>query len=220
MMKIKSVFVLILMFLSYWLGIPYLLAVSFGIFSLWVDSTCMLVFLNSSFVLLSIPFLYFLFKATGLALIDRKKTCRHASYSLLKLLPVGIILAALSVAYKYFFYSTPVVQEGATQPVSGIATAAICAVLLSPITEEFFFRKWMISYLEKAEVKPVYILVITSLLFFIAHIDYVHWYLGFDRLLLGIVLSYIYLKERDIRNCIWVHFVNNLIVIPIGLVYP
>ncbi len=217
MIKMKRVFALILIFLCYWLGMPYFIGVALCFLSLWLDSTYMTVLLNCSFAFLQIPVLYFLFKITGVTFIDHKKTYSHTRYSLLQLLLVGIILAAFSVAYKCFFYPIPIVQEGAEPPMAGIVIAAICGILLSPVTEELFFRKWMIPYLEKAGVKPAYILVITSLLFFMAHIDYVHGYFAFERLLLGAVLSYIYIKRRDIRSCIWVHFVNNLIVIPIGL---
>ena len=70
----------------------------------------------------------------------------------------------------------------------------------TPIAEELFFRKWMVNYLERATLKPVYILILTSFMFFLGHTDIHNFYFRFDSLLFGIVLYYIYNKHRDVRN--------------------
>ena len=93
-----------------------------------------------------------------------------------------------------------------------IIASAVNSILVIPITEELFARKWAVSYLEKANVKPVHILVITSFLFFIFHTSYTPLYFRFDTLLSGAVLCYIYTKYHDVRYCIFVHFIINLIV--------
>ena len=89
---------------------------------------------------------------------------------------------------------------------------AFSVLLLAPIAEELFFRKWMIDYLNYADIKPVYILIITSSLFFIAHINFTSSYIRLDALIFAITEYYIYKKYYNIRYCIFVHFMNNLIV--------
>ena len=81
-----------------------------------------------------------------------------------------------------------------------------------PIIEELFYRKWMITYLERKAFKSIYILLITSFLFFIIHTNTQYMYFRFDTLLSGAILYYIYTRYRNIKYCISVHIICNMVV--------
>lgn len=209
--KIKSLFFVILMFLTYWLGLtffvvlPFLLGYSFTL----CNHVGRLVFL--------IPFLYILFKKTNINIVSSETAYKSSGFPWLRLLCIGIALAIMALVYYNLFNPNPSVQEKTNETVVEMIVGVISLILLSPITEELLFRKWMISYLERANIKPVYILAITSFLFFIPHTNFLAGYFRFDILLFGAVEYCIYRKYRDVRYCMFVHCINNLIITSINM---
>lgn len=202
--KVKSIFFMILIFLTYWLGMSFLSALLFFVLHSFVLSGFVAV------VVFSIPFLYLLYKKTGINFTGCKTDNKNTRFPLWKLLCVGILLAATAQVYGILFPPVEHINTEITK--MEIIASAVNSILVIPITEELFARKWAVSYLEKANVKPVYILFITSFMFFIVHTSYMPLYFRFDTLLSGAVLCYIYTKYHDVRYCIFVHFIINLIV--------
>ena len=210
--KAKSIFFVIILFFIYWVGLSIMgvLPIFWGYSPIISSHVGRYVFV--------IPFLFFLFKKTGIGFISDESGEGENAFPILRLLSFGLLLVSVGYIYKFLFSSYPlvIVNSNAT-PIEIIATN-ISLVIMCPITEELFFRKWMISYLDKAEIKPLYILIITSLLFFIPHTDQVHWYFRYDILIFGILMYYIFKKYNNIKYCIFVHFINNLIVAIVNLV--
>lgn len=194
---------MILIFLTYWLGMSFLSALLFFVLHSFVLSGFVAV------VVFSIPFLYLLYKKTGINFTDHKTPDESTRFPLWRLLCIGILLAAITQIYVYLFPSFE--KENVNLTKKDITFSAMSNLLAAPIAEELFGRKWAVSYLEKANVKPVYILVITSFLFFIVHTSYMPLYFRFDTLLSGAVLYYIYIRYHDVRYCIFIHFIINLI---------
>lgn len=78
--------------------------------------------------------------------------------------------------------------------------------IISPLIEEIVFRG--IFYYEfKKIMKEKYVILITSLLFGIAHFNIVQSSYTF---VLGLFLGYIIYKYKDIKICILIHFLNNI----------
>ena len=202
--KVKSVFFIIWMHFIYGLGITTLLV---PLFFMLHCSFALSNFIAT--VVFSIPFLYLLYKKTGISFTDRKTPNESTRFPLWRLLCIGILLAAITQIYVYLFPSFE--KENVNLTKMDVTFSAMSNLLVAPIAEELFGRKWAVSYLEKANVKPVYILFITSFLFFIVHTSYMPLYLRFDTLFSGAVLCYIYIRYRDVRYCIFIHFIMNLI---------
>jgi membrane protease YdiL (CAAX protease family) len=85
----------------------------------------------------------------------------------------------------------------------------ISVVLISPITEEYFFRVFVFDNLMKKKIyKSIYIVFLTSLIFAVFHINI---YSIIFSLIPGLYLSYIMLKYKSIKNCILMHSGMNLV---------
>lgn len=210
--KIKSISSLILIFLIYWWGLTFFVVFPFllGHYSFTLcNHIGRLVFL--------IPFLYILFKKTKINIVSPETANKNSDFPWLRLSCIGIALAIMALACNHLLNPNPSVQEKTNETVVEMIVGVISLVLLSPVTEELFFRKWMISYLERANIKPVYIFAITSFLFFIPHTNFLAGYFRFDILLFGAVQYCIYKKYRDVRYCMFVHCINNLIITSINM---
>lgn len=87
--------------------------------------------------------------------------------------------------------------------------STIPALILAPIAEELFFRKYLlINLLQRNTVKNS--IIISSICFSLVHIpNYINLVPTF---LLGLILSYIMTKTKNISICIAIHFLFNLIV--------
>lgn len=196
----KGLVYVILIFLLYWIGLSFL-----ALFPMFWG--CLPILSNhiGRYVFV-IPFLYVLFKKTGITFFpDTKENTR---FPLLNLFVLGLLLFAIGFLHEFFF--SPYVNVNAKLTVAEAIAINFSLIIMGPITEELFFRKWMISYLEKANVKPLYIMCLTTLLFAIPHTDTTIWYFRFDTIIFGIVLYHVFVKYRDVRYCIFVHFVLNL----------
>lgn len=208
----KSIFYVILTFLILQIGQGAVAALSY----LWFDSfACSLCV---SVLFFSAPFLYLLFKKTRVSIVSREPDIHNSKgFPLLKLivLSIGLVLINLFMAKILNTHSNG--QEGDTATILETTTFALETTLLAPVVEEMFYRKWMISYLERSKVKPAIILILSSFLFFFAHTNWTNMSFRFDTLIFGIVLFYIYTKYRDVRCCILVHSLNNLILTAIAI---
>jgi membrane protease YdiL (CAAX protease family) len=78
--------------------------------------------------------------------------------------------------------------------------------LLPALFEEMFFRGTIQSSLERWTNKPIWAIVITSIIFSLIHASI---FLFLSRFLLGVALGFIFYKTRNLWVCVFVHFFNN-----------
>lgn len=203
--KIKSILVLIGVFLIYWFGMSFTTGFLYHVFSSFVLSVF------AAELIFSFPFLYVIFRKSKIALIG-EETVNEKTCPWWVLLGLGLAIALMARIYYHLFSPYSAGSENITyHGLEGICMFMSSALIL-PIIEELFYRKWMITYLERKDVKPIYILLITSFLFFIIHTNTQYMYFRFDTLLSGAILYYIYTRYRNIKYCISVHIICNMAV--------
>lgn len=203
--KIKSILVLIGVFLIYWFGMSFTTGFLYNVFSSFVLSVF------AAQLIFSFPFLYVMFRKSKIALIG-EETVKEKICPWWVLLGLGLAIALMARIYYHLFSPYSAGSENITyHGLEGICMF-MSNVLMYPIIEELFFRKWMVTYLERKDIKPIYILLITSVLFFIVHTNTQYMYFRFDTLLSGAILYYIYTRYRNIKYCISLHMIWNLVV--------
>ncbi len=162
-------------------------------------------------LIFSFPFLYVIFRKSKIALIG-EETVNEKTCPWWGLLGLGLAIALMARIYYHLFSPYSAGSENITyHGLEGICMFMSSALIL-PIIEELFYRKWMITYLERKAFKSIYILLITSFLFFIIHTNTQYMYFRFDTLLSGAILYYIYTRYRNIKYCISVHIICNMVV--------
>ena len=203
--KIKSILVLIGVFLIFWWGVSFTTGFLYHVFSSSVLSAF------AAKLIFSFPFLYVIFRKSKISFIN-EKTVNEKTCPWWVLLGLGLAIALMARIYYHLFSPYSAGSENITyHGLEGICMF-ISSVLITPIIEELFFRKWMVTYLERKDIKPIHILLITSVLFFIVHTNAQYTYFRFDTLLSGAILYYIYTRYRNIKYCISVHMIWNLVV--------
>jgi membrane protease YdiL (CAAX protease family) len=105
--------------------------------------------------------------------------------------------------------------QGASASANGSSVLTIVdACLLSPIVEEYVFRKWLIGRLARHLPSPGALLA-SAFLFAAAHLAVYGPDMGRELPLfaLGMVLGAVYIRSGDVRHSIAVHMMFNTIVI-------
>ncbi|MFP3861001.1 MAG: CPBP family intramembrane glutamic endopeptidase [Bacteroidales bacterium] len=85
--------------------------------------------------------------------------------------------------------------------------ALLTAVVAAPVLEELIFRGIMLEGLLK-NYNPIKAIIITNLLFGIAHLN--PWQFA-GAFLTGLFISWVYWRTRSIKLAIIIHFINNAI---------
>ena len=86
----------------------------------------------------------------------------------------------------------------------------ISTLLIAPIIEELFYRRFLLNQLLKKN-KPILAIVVSSVCFSIIHIETPNNLI--PSFISGILLGILYLKTKKIGYCIMLHFIVNLIVV-------
>ena len=203
--KIKGVLVLIGVFLIYWFGMSFTTGFLYNVFSSFVLSVF------AAQLIFSFPFLFVMFRKSKIALIG-EETVKEKICPWWVLLGLGLAIALMARIYYHLFSPYSAGSENITyHGLEGICMFMSSALIL-PIIEELFYRKWMITYLERKAFKSIYILLITSFLFFFIHTNTQYMYFRLDTLLSGAIFYYIYTRYRNIKYCISVHIICNMVV--------
>ncbi|WP_179333049.1 CPBP family intramembrane glutamic endopeptidase [Winogradskyella costae] len=95
----------------------------------------------------------------------------------------------------------------------------ISTLLIAPIVEELFYRKFLLGKLLEKN-KPISAIIISSICFSIMHIETPNHLI--PTFISGIILGILYLKIKKIGYCIMLHFIANLIIVTtnnIGISY-
>lgn len=135
---------------------------------------------------------------------------------------VGIIFVFLaqmvgSVLDKSVFQlTTQSANTSSTVAAAAISPVALVSiVLLAPLVEEFVFRYAAINIL-MSNFKQTWSILISSLFFSIMHFDFPFI---FGYFLIGIVLTFVYVRSRQLLVSYIVHAVMNFIVLMIQIIY-
>ncbi len=91
-------------------------------------------------------------------------------------------------------------------------TTFLLVVVIAPIIEELFFRKFIIDKVYNHGAVPA--IVISSLMFALFHLNFNQFVYAF---LLGLILSYVYVNYGNIKNCILLHMMINSVGFLISL---
>ncbi len=88
--------------------------------------------------------------------------------------------------------------------------AIFIMAFLPALCEETLFRGGLQNFLDKATRKPVFALIIVSILFSLVHLSY---YGFLSRMFLGVILGMVFLFTGSIWLCIIGHFFNNALAV-------
>ena len=134
--KIKSILVLIGVFLIYWFGMSFTTGFLYNVFSSFVLSVF------AAELIFSFPFLYVMFRKSKIALIG-EETVNEKTCPWWVLLGLGLAIALMARIYYHLFSPYSAGSENITyHGLEGICMFMSSALIL-PIIEELFYRKWM-----------------------------------------------------------------------------
>ena len=152
--------------------------------------------------------------------LDLKKAIRIQNYNpkiYLYLPLIGIGLFLLNKPFWDFTKITEYYQGISTNDNSVISNniialiySLISTLLIAPIIEELFYRKFLLDKLLKKN-KPILAIVVSSVCFSLIHIETPNNLI--PTFICGIILGVIYLKTKKIGYCIMLHFIVNLIIV-------
>lgn len=89
----------------------------------------------------------------------------------------------------------------------------ICMAIIPAICEEFFFRGVMQRKLSQTGAGPEAAIFVTAIIFSLIHMDFSNF---FARMLMGVVLGYLYYWSGSLWVSIFAHFFNNFMVLLIA----
>ncbi|MGB5435081.1 MAG: CPBP family intramembrane glutamic endopeptidase [Maribacter sp.] len=84
-------------------------------------------------------------------------------------------------------------------------------LVLAPFFEELCYRGLAFEYLLKKNISKVLIVIVTTTIFTLGHFPFSNATIGV--LLLSLITSVVYLRERNIWYCIGIHFTYNLLML-------
>lgn len=81
------------------------------------------------------------------------------------------------------------------------------SVLIAPVLEELLFRKWMFDYMKSNAFSSLFILIFSSLIFYVWHGEFQRW----DLIISGLIFGAVYMKGKNIVYPIIIHALGNLL---------
>lgn len=87
----------------------------------------------------------------------------------------------------------------------------ISAIIVAPFYEEIFYRGLPAEYLLNKNISPIFIIILTSILFGLTHLPSINQVLYAT--IIGLITSWIYTRERNLVYPIIFHLVYNFIVL-------
>ncbi len=89
-------------------------------------------------------------------------------------------------------------------------TSLYVLVTLQPFCEEFFFRGFLFEKIIKRS-GPVVAIIVTSVLFGISHLSYTYAYAAIIAVILGLLLSIVVYKTKNLYSAIFAHTLINVV---------
>lgn len=134
---------------------------------------------------------------------NRKFCVLSAGVGVLYSLSANLLIALISVSPTAGMTMDP---EAAAFFLLNPGLLLLLEVLISPIAEEYIFRKWFFGKLE-LRIRPLYAALLSSAAFAALHMSPVHLVYTF---VMGMILCGIYDRRKAILPCILMHFTANL----------
>lgn len=94
-----------------------------------------------------------------------------------------------------------------------MAVAAMVVIGIAPILEEIFFRGFVLQGLVN-KVGKIWGAIATALLFAVFHLQFQSFIPIF---ILGLILSFLFIRSKSIWPCIWFHIINNIVAFAVEL---
>ncbi|GEP72969.1 CAAX amino terminal protease family protein [Lentilactobacillus rapi DSM 19907 = JCM 15042] len=135
-------------------------------------------------------------------------------YSWLAFFVIEIVLGMLNQAVYHVNQTSnnEVIQKMMTSSHLTLVLMGITAVFCSPILEELVFRGFLIGafFNAKSFWAPI---IVSAVIFSMAHMETINVISFLTYALLGGILGYLFVKTRNIKVSIGLHFLNNLIAV-------
>lgn len=154
------------------------------------------------------------------AKFDLKKALKIQNYNPGIYLYLPIIGLGLFLLNKPFWDFTKILQyyQGISKIENAVTSSnnmaliynLISTLLIAPIFEELFYRKFLLEKLAQKN-RPILAIIVSSICFSIIHIETPNNLI--PTFISGIILGIIYLKTKKIGYCIMLHFIVNLIIL-------
>ena len=122
-------------------------------------------------------------------------------------LPYVLIGIGITSVYNMIIFKMGLGQEVTTE--FNIILNIICSGIVGPIFEEFLFRYDLIRRLEKFNSNKWIIIILSSIIFGLFHIGIITIIYA---MIVGLINSYIYMKDKDIIKPIIIHMAANIFV--------
>lgn len=120
---------------------------------------------------------------------------------------VSIIFGALMWIFSHFYNAIlfPELHNETIRSIYGLVYY-ILSPFLAAITEEMFFRGWLLGYMEKKSFSKITIILTISTGFFLFHwLPFNPIYLRIDTFILSVLTCCMFFKTRDLRYSILIH---------------
>lgn len=158
--------------------------------------------------LVSFEIIYIIWK-----LYSIKKKGSHINCSLFKInyFPYALIGIGINLLYNMIIFKLGMAFD-VTVSFPFIITI-ICSGIIGPIFEELLCKYDLINRLEEFNSNKFIIVVLSSVIFGMIHINMVSIIYGF---IVGIISSYIYMKDKDFAKPLIMHMAGNVTAIFLG----
>lgn len=174
------------------------------VFSMGVDKSI----LWGSIFLVSFEIIYIVWKMSSI-----KRRGNHINFAIFKLRYFPYILIGIGINILYNMVIFKLGMEFDVTVNFPIIITIICSGIIGPIFEELLCKYDLIERLEKFNSNKFLIIIFSSIIFGIVHINMVSSIYGF---IVGIVSSYFYMKDKDFAKPLIMHMAGNVTAIMLG----
>lgn len=158
-----------------------------------------------SFLILIYFYTKWVEKARFLGFSEEKKSAKFYILSAI-LVPIGIFLIWLITFEVFEFFNIEYGKWRGILPLWRIVLMAFTA----GICEELIFRGFLLSRLHKIAKNDAVAVILSAVLFSLAHYQYKSWVMLLNPLWFGLFAGVFYLKYRNIKSLIIIHILINL----------
>ena len=146
-------------------------------------------------------------------LLSIKKKGNPINFSIFKLIYFPYILIGIGINIIYNMIIFKLGMEFDVTVNFPIIITIICSGIIGPIFEELLCKYDLINRLEKFNSNQLIIVLLSSFIFGIMHINMVSSIYGF---IVGIISSYFYVKDKDFAKPLIMHIAGNVTAIMLG----
>lgn len=192
LLSVKEIF--IVMFMQY-------IMLFICVFSMGIDKSI----LWGSIILVSFEIIYIVWK-----LFSIRRKGNTINFSIFKLNYFPYILIGIGVNILYNMVIFILGKEFDVTVNFPIIITIICSGIIGPIFEELLFKYDLIERLEIFNSNKFAILLLSSIIFGVIHINMVSIVYGF---IVGVISSYFYLRDKDFAKPLIMHIAGNICAI-------